>query len=67
MDCDLVGKAVDDLLFEMEGFTEAGGAGVGEGLEVTLLLEEGEQRRGGEEGREDVLERRNERGFMDQE
>ena len=27
MDCDLVGEAVDDLLFEMEGFTEAGGAG----------------------------------------
>ena len=38
MDGDLIGETVDYLLFEVQGFTEAGDAGGGQGLEVTFLM-----------------------------
>ena len=46
MDGDLIGEAVDDLLFHVQGFPEAGGPGVSEGLDVTFLLCESGDGRG---------------------
>ena len=54
MDGDLVGEAVNDLLFHVEGFAEAGGAGESEGLDVAFLF----GGKSGEEGRAGVCERR---------